>query len=231
MPARSRTRRPISAAIVVVVLSVTPPLGAQAPATPSGDCVSIGTPKPTLSYTYRYGDSVGGSSEFTDRWEEFTKTGSRLLTTKTSPKGPGVLTSTTQHRVVDDVLILDSSTHTGTDAGNRVDNSTSYQPGVVADPAYRACAGRTWPIPAVVATSQSAQGRFSAATPEGTLAIKAIRESVTVPAGRFDTVHYTRTGGQSVDEYWKSIEHGVTVKRTHTLPGVVVVTTILQAIK
>ena len=115
------------------------------------------------------------------------------------------MTSITQHRVVDDLLILDSSTHTGTDAGNRVDNSTSYQPGVVADPAYRACAGRTWPIPAVVATSQSAQGRFSAATPPGTLAIKAIRESVTVPAGRFDTVHYTRTGGQSVDEYWKSI--------------------------
>ena len=112
MPARSRIRRPISAAIVVVVLSVTPPLGAQALATPSGDCVSIGTPKPTLSYTYRYGDSVGGSSEFTDRWEEFTKTGSRLLTTKTSPRGPGVLTSTTQHRVVDDVLILDSSTQT-----------------------------------------------------------------------------------------------------------------------
>ena len=230
MPARSRTHRPISAAIVVVVLSVTPPLGARGEQAPA-NCVSIGTPKPTLSYTYRYGDSVGGSSEFTDRWEEFTKTGSRLLTTKTSPKGSGVLTSTTQHRVVDDLLILDSRTQTGTDAGNRVDNSTSYQPGVVADPAYRACAGRTWPIPAVVVTSQSAHGRFSAATPEGTLAIKAIRESVTVPAGRFDTVHYTRTGGQSVDEYWKSIEHGVTVKRTHTMPGGVVVTTILQTIE
>jgi len=230
MPARSRTRRPISVAIVVVVLSVTPPLGARGEQAPA-NCVSIGTPKPTLSYTYRYGDSAGGSSEFTDQWEEFTKTGSRLLTTKTSPKGPGVLTSTTEHRVVDDVLILDRSTHTGTDAGNRVDNSTSYQPGVVADPAYRACAGRTWPIPAVVATSQSAHGRFSAATPEGTLAIRAIRESVSVPAGRFDTVHYTRTGGQSVDEYWKSIEHGVTVRRTHTLPGGVVVTTILQTIE
>jgi len=141
------------------------------------------------------------------------------------------LTSTTQHRVVDDVLILDSSTQTGTDAGRRVDNSMSFQPGVVADPAYRACAGRTWPISPVVATSQSGQGRFSAATPAGTLAIKAIRESVTVPAGRFDTVHYTRTSGQSVDEYWKSIEHGVTVKRTHTMPGVVVVTTILRTIE
>lgn len=234
MPARSGTRWPLSAVVVVVVLSVTSPLGARSElafATPPGDCVSIGIPKPTLSYTYRYGDSVGGSSEFTDRWEEFTKTGSRVLTTKTGPRGPGVLTSTTQHRVLDDVLVLDRSTQTGTEAGNRVDNSTSYRPGLVADPAYRACAGRSWPIPSVDVTSHSAQGQFSAPTPPATLAIKAIRESVTVPAGRFDTVHYTRTGGQSVDEYWKSIEHGVTVKRTHTLPGGVVVTTILQAIK
>jgi hypothetical protein len=90
MPARSRTRWPISAAIVVVVLSGTPPLGArpkQAPATAPGNCVSIGTPKPNLSYTYRYSDSVGGSSEFTDRWEQFTTKGSRLQTTKSSAKG------------------------------------------------------------------------------------------------------------------------------------------------
>jgi hypothetical protein len=145
------------------------------------------------------------------------------------------LISATQHRVVDDALILDSSTESGTDGGVRVNNSTSYQPGVVADPAYRACAGRTWPIPAVNATSQSARSRFSAATDPGTLTIIAIREPVTGPAGRFDTVHYTRTmksaGGQAVDEYWKSIEHGVTVKRNHTMPGGVVVTTILQRIK
>jgi len=34
-----------------------------------------------------------------------------------------------------------------------------------------------------------------------------------------------------VDEYWKSIEHGVTVKRTHTMPGGGGVTTILQTIE
>jgi hypothetical protein len=233
-----RPLKPVSGAIVFVVLSATSPLGArpeQAPAAASDNCVSIGTPKPDLTYTYRYSDSVGGSSEFTDRWEEFTMTGSRLLTTKRSPKGAGLLTSTTRHRVVDGVFILDASAQRGTDGGVQLDNSTSFQPGVVGDPAYRACAGRTWPIPAVTATNQSAQGRFSAATDPGTLTVNAIHESITVPAGRFDTVHYTRTmtstRGQAVDEYWKSIEHGVTVKRNHTMPGGVVVTAILQVIK
>jgi hypothetical protein len=43
-----------------------------------------------------------------------------------------------------------------------------------------------------------------------------------MPAGRFDTVRYTRTlktpGRTSVDEHWKSLEHGVVVKHVSTLP-------------
>ena len=238
MPVRFRTTRQIFAAIVAVFLSVAVPLHArpqQAAARVAGNCVSIGTPKPHLSFTYRYSDSAGGASEFTDRWEELTATGSKVLTNKRSAKGPGSITSVNQHHVMDDVFVLDSTTQSGTDAGVSVNNSSSYQPGVVAEPAYRACLGRTWPVAAVNVTNQSAQGRFSAATDPGTLTIKAIHESVTVPAGSFDTVHYLRTmrsaSGQAVDEYWKSIEHGVTVKRTHTLPGVGLVTTILQAVK
>jgi hypothetical protein len=57
---------------------------------------------------------------------------------------------------------------------------------------------------------------------------------VTVPAGTFDTVRYVKTmnsgRGQVVDEFWKSIDHGVTVKRTSTQPGSVA-TEILIAIK
>ena len=77
---------------------------------------------------------------------------------------------------------------------DRLNSVLALQPGVVADPAYRACAGRTWPISSVMATNESAQGRFSAATPAGTLTIKAIRESVTVPAGRFDTFRVEGSG-------------------------------------
>ena len=83
-------------------------------------------------------------------------------------------------------------------------------------------------------TNLSAHGRFSAMSDAGTLKIIAIRESVSVPAGKFDTVHYKRimktARGPTVDEYWKSIEHGVMVKRVHTFPGGGVTAT-LQAIK
>jgi hypothetical protein len=55
------------------------------------------------------------------------------------------------------------------------------------------------------------------------LTIVAINEPVTVPAGTFQTVRYTKTmksaRGSLVDEFWKSVEHGVTVKRTFRQPG------------
>ena len=50
-----------------------------------------------------------------------------------------------------------------------------------------------------------------------------------MPAGTFDTVRYIRTS-QSVDEYWKSIEHGVVVKHIATANGVTITET-LTAIK
>ena len=56
-------------------------------------------------------------------------------------------------------------------------------------PAFRACEGRSWPVPAVKVTNQSAQGTFSAMSDAGTLKIVSIHEPITVPAGRFDTVH------------------------------------------
>ena len=110
----------------------------------------------------------------------------------------------------------------------------TYSPGAIGDPAFKACAGKTWQIPQVNATSRSARGSFSLKTDPGTMTIVSVRESVTVPAGTFDTVHYTKTmnsgRGQLVDDFWKSIEHGVTVKRASRQPGSVA-TEILIAVK
>lgn len=223
--------------IGAAVVSFAPPLVAradQAAAVVPVQCVSIGKPKLKVDYTYRQTESGGNASAFTDRWEEFTATGSRLVTTKSSSKGQGVTTTVNRHRVADDLLILDHSKQTGADGGVRIDNSSTFKPGVVADPAGRACARRTWPIRAVNVTSVSAQGQFSGMSDPGTLTIIAIHQSITVPAGKFDTVHFKRimntARGPAVDEYWKSIEHGVTVKRVHTMPGGGV-TAVLQAIK
>lgn len=227
----------VGAVIGALVISLTLPMNARADQTAAvapARCVSIGKPKPNLGYTYRQTESGGNSSAFIDRWEEFTATGSRLVTKKSGSRGQGVITTVNRHRVENDLLILDHSTMTGTDGGVRIDNSSSYEPGVVADPANRACENRTWPMRAVKVTSTSAQGRFSGMSDSGTLKIIAIHESITVPAGKFDTIHFKRimntARGPAVDEYWKSIEHGVTVKRVHTFPGGGVTAT-LQAIK
>ena len=131
---------------------------------------------------------------------------------------------------MNDVLILDSSSQRGTGAGG----NSSYRPGVVSNPAFQACEGRKWPVAAVKVTNQSAQGTFSAISDAGTLKIVAIYEPITVPADRFDTGHYVRNlnsrAGLQLNEYWTSIEHGVVVKRMHTISGVVITAT-LQSIK
>jgi len=229
---RSGMHALIGATIAAVVVLLMPLQGAraqQAQIKPVANCVTIGTPKSNRGFTYRQTQSGGDMSEFTDWWEEFTKTGSRLLTTKGRSKGPGILT-VNRHRVVNDVLVLDSSSQSGAGAGG----NSSYRPGVVSNPAFRACEGRSWPVPAVKVTNQSAQGTFSAMSDAGTLKIVAIHEPMTVPAGRFDTVHHVRNlnsrAGLQLNEYWTSIEHGVVVKRMHTIGGVVITAT-LQAVK
>ena len=219
------------AAIVAAVIAcaLTPAARAtEAKIAPAAGCVTIGTPKPNRGYTYRQTQSSGGTSEFTDWWEQFTKTGSRLLTTPGSSKGSGILT-VNKHRIVNDVLVLDSSSQSGPGAGG----NSLYKPGVVSAPA-RACMGRSWPVPAAKVTSQQAKGTFSAMSDAGTLKIVSVHEAITVPAGQFDTVHYVRNlrskTGLQLNEYWTSIEHGVIVKRMHTINGVVITAT-LQSIK
>jgi len=199
----------------------------QAASSATASCVDLGTPKPTLSYVHRY-TSTQGSTEYTNKWVLINATGSHLITTQSASGAASTYVS--QHRVVDDVFVLDGSTATGADANGPFKNSMAYKPGALGDPAFRACTGKTWTVPSVTATSNSLQGSFSTKTGAGTLAIVAIHESVTVPAGTFDTVRYVKTMGPVRDEFWKSIEHGVTVKRTSVQPGAVG-TEILIAIK
>jgi hypothetical protein len=147
----------------------------------------------------------------TNVWERVTETGSRLRA-----EGPaGVFVQVNAHHVENDVVVLDESSKLGP-SGNPLD-STTFRPGLIAEPAFRACAGKSWQIPSVTATFKSGQADTSASTPAGNLRIVAVHERVTVPAGTLETVHYVRTS-QSTDEYWKSIEHGVVVKHTGTLP-------------
>jgi hypothetical protein len=213
-------------ATVVGLGSVSSVLGG-APAVQSkasaGDCVAIGTPGPSATFVIRHTEPGGKMTESANTWESVTGAGSRVRTS-----GPaGVTVQVNEHHVAEDVVVLDRTTKL--DARGGVIDSTAFRPGLVSDPAFRACAARSWPIPSVMAAFKSAQVSASAPTPAGTLRIVSVRERVTVPAGTFDSVRYVRTS-QSTDEYWKSIEHGVVVKHVATLPGGTV-TEVLLAIR
>ena len=157
-------------------------------------------------------------------WESVTDTGSRVRVV--GPLGTEVQVNV--HKIVDDVAMLSQMKKLNV-RGDVID-STSFSPGLVSDPAFRVCEGKSWRIPTVQATYQSAKQNASTGTPAGTLRIVAIRESLTVPAGKFDTVHYIRTS-QSIDEYWKALDQGVIVKHIATIPRVGSVTDTLVSTK
>jgi len=173
-------------------------------------CVDIGTPKPAVVFTYRLTLSTGIVSQYTHQWESVTPTGSRMRVN--GSKGLEIVAN--RHRIVNDASVIERSTKAN--ARGVVTETTTFQPGLVGDPAFRACVGRSWQIPSVTASYQSGTQNHSSPTPAGLLSISAIREKVTVPAGTFETVRYTRTS-QSRDEYWKSIEHGVVVRHIGVL--------------
>jgi hypothetical protein len=187
----------------------------------AANCVALGTPNPSLTYTYVRTER-GATVEYSTQWEEVTDTGSRQRTTRAG-RGGGTSNNVSRHRVENDVTIIRETVQSGTDGSGAFTSTTVFEPGVVGDPFGRACAGRTWPIASVTAINRSARGTFSAKSDAGELKILGLNERVIVPAGTFDTIHYTRTTtsarGTVVDEYWKSIEHGVTVKHQSTLIG------------
>jgi hypothetical protein len=208
-------------AFVAAALAAGSLISAQGAAAP--DCVAIAKPKPTVVYTFQYVQSTGTPTQTTQQWESVTDTGSKVRIT-----GPaGLEIQVNEHHIVNDAMVLDRTTKQNGNGGMIA--ATSFTPGLVGDPAFRACAGQQWPIPSVTATYRSSQNNASAQTQAGTLRIVAIRERITVPAGSFDTVHYIRTS-QSVDEYWKSTAHGVIVRHIAKTGGVTVTET-LQSIK
>jgi hypothetical protein len=189
----------------------------------AADCVTIGAPKPAQVFTYEHVESTGARGIRTEQWEVVNSTIARVRTTRNS----AVTLQANSYQVRDDVAVLEKTSRMN--ASGVVLDTTTFKPGLILDPVFRACAGKSWNIAASTASFQSPQNSASAPTPAGELRIIAIREKVTVPAGTFDTVHYTRTS-QSQDEYWKSIEHGVVVKHISRLGGYTVTET-LQSIR
>lgn len=200
------TRLP-AAAVAITLLQ---PAAAYAAAP---DCVNFGKPKPTTTFVFRRSDSSGAVTDYTQRWTEFTA--ERASVSVARGKVNEVVAN--KHKIVDDVTMI-AATATRTSNGS---HRTDFRPAVMGDPMFRACAGRTWKIKAVAATHTAGAQVTTAYTYAGTMRIVSLRETVMVPAGSFPSVRYTRTlstpTGPSIDEYWKSIEHGVVVKQVSRL--------------
>ena len=197
-------------------------------------CVPINPPKPDVDFVYSYTSSTGEAHESTVRWFEFTPTTSKLRTTRTTAAGSWVATEDTRHSVENDLLLMLVDNVTGTDEAGPFSSSMTYSPGMIVMPAFRACAGQTVTIPSVAQTTKSNQRITSAQSDAGELKVIGVDVPVTVPAGTFSTVQFTRTlnkpRGTDVTEVWRTTLHGVTVKRVHTTPRTKA-TEVLQAIR
>jgi len=215
------SRLSIAGVAALVVASCGVLLAAAGQRAGEPNCVTIAKPSPSTVYTYQHSESSGKVTQTTQQWERVDATGFRERVTTPA----GVQVKVNEHHIVDDVAVIDKSTTLS--ATGAVIDATTFVPGIAGDPAFKACVGKSWPI--VQSTATYNPGQHKAMTPAGTLTIVAIHEKITVPAGTFDTVHYTRTS-QSADEYWKSIDEGVIVKHIGTLPSVRV-TEVLQSIR
>jgi hypothetical protein len=203
------------AAIAMAACALLPAGAARAQTVSAADCIDFGKPKPATTYVFRRSDSGGQSSQYSQRWTQFTGEQSSVSVVRGSISEVVV----NQHKVENDVTMISATASTASNSNSR----TTFRPAVMGDPMFRACAGRSWKIQAVAATHEEAGRTVSANTYAGTMRIVALRETIQVPAGTFPCVHYTRTmatpGGQSVDDYWKSIEHGVVVRQVSKLGG------------
>jgi hypothetical protein len=198
----------------------------------SGNCVTTGTPPPTITYTYRtvQGGTVS-SSKF--RWPEVTSEGSRLEVTPAQlSRGQGRLLTTTKHRFENDLVLVDSYTTTGTNAAGPFTTRTVHRPALVSGPALHVCRGQTWRSGPVQVTTTAAAGRATIDTVSVTGEVVSIHDPVSVEAGTFDTVHFRQTQSSSHSsvrvDIWRSIEDGATVKMESTSGGVTALQTLVS---
>jgi len=200
-----------AALAAVLALLAGPAIAEQQAA--GGACVTLGKPGADDRFHYRRSDA-NAALRYSLQWHEYTDRTARF-SVRGSAGNEDVVNS---HRVVDDVTMIESTTSSGPKGSHR----TTFSPRAMGEPLFRVCAGRSWRIPPVSVTNDAGGRRHTAPMPGGKMEVVSLRETITVPAGTFECVHYRRTldvqGGPSVDDYWRSIRHGVVVRQVSRLP-------------
>jgi hypothetical protein len=226
--AAPRWDRTLAGAILLAALGVlTGSLTAQGDGgrrVASGDCVTVNRPKLDVKYAFRFTDAAGTVSTSTTEYLAASDTSVRLRQTHSGAFGTVETVNESTLRVEDDLVVIEKMVSSGTNARGAFENTVTFRPARIGDPASRVCSGRTWMIPPVAVSTVGSQGGSSDMTTDpGSGRVISVSESVRVPAGTFQTVHYEKifdgAHGHVVETAWLSIADGVSVKYTHDGPA------------
>jgi hypothetical protein len=244
-------RRPL--AVLVLVLFVAVPASAavrrravrSAPALAAASCHTFGLVRPGLVASYHSTtNQSGGDADFTITWitdtPTFTQTRQRTITaqgtadaeTRLDGEVFGALRGL-KHLNVKTTVQVPVIGAVATEA------DINFVPTLTQGPAAGWCVGYTWTVPPVTETivSSTPVGQQSQVitTVGSTGEVLAVNETVSVPAGNFQTVKYrgALVSGTSVQTAitWVSMQLNIVVRQDTIENGTVTSTTVLTAVQ
>jgi hypothetical protein len=122
------------------------------------DCVTVSRPKVGVKYAFRFTDAAGTVSTSTTEYLAVSDTSVRLRLTHSGAFGSVERVNESTLRVEDDLVVTEKMVSSGTNAGGAFENTVTFQPARIGDPASRVCSGRTWTIPPVSVSTVGSQG-------------------------------------------------------------------------
>ena len=197
----------------------------SAPAVAAGSCHTFGLVRSGLKATY-HATSPSGDADFTITWITDTPTFTHTTQKVTTAQG----TSDAETRLDGEVfgtlrglkhLNVKTTTQVPGFGGVTTETDIDFFPTLTQGPAAGWCVGNTWSVPAVTETITTrtpvGQNTQMITTVASTGEVLAVGESVTVPAGTFQTVKYRGAivSGSSVQTAitWVSMQHNVVVRQ------------------
>jgi len=236
-------------AVIIAPVSIGASRRRSAPSTPagpapSGNCHTFGFVTPGTKGTY-HTTSPGGNVDFTITWLSDTATQTKTTQHVVTPQATTDVETTLDGSIVGNLrglkhLYTKSTTPVPFLGNTVVEVDIDFVPELVAGPSAGWCTGETWSIPATTETvvSKSIAGTNSniVTTIASQGSVLAVGESITVPAGTFQTVKYKSSivSGTSAQPAitWTSMDRAIVVKQdTLDAGGNVTTTTVLTALQ
>jgi hypothetical protein len=202
------------------------PSPVNAPPPVGGDCHEFGLVTPGLKATY-HSEAQGGNADFTITWISDTLTQTKTTQVVTTAQGTADVETTLDGEVVGNLRALkhiDLKTSMTVPVIGKVTTEVEidFVPSLVAGPAEGWCVGNTWTVARVTETITTRTPGLPTQTQvvttiASTGEVLAVGETITVPAGTFETVKYrgaivSSTSVQTAIT-WVSMEHDIVVKQ------------------